>query len=64
MKTAYAIEFRNGSYFQGLDADRGGSLATAQTFSSEGEADDFCHKHEWILFNGGMVIGLRIEPAT
>lgn len=52
----YVIEFRNGSFFQSLTADRGGSRATAQRFTSSQQAEDFMRQHEWILANGGMVL--------
>ncbi len=55
----YVLEYRNGSFFQGLGHDNGGPLHTAQTFSSRKEADAFMRKHAWILFNGGMVVPRR-----
>ena len=52
----YIIEFRNGSFFQNLNADHGGPRETAQRFDSEAEVDAFMRDHEWILFNGGMAL--------
>lgn len=57
----YVIEFRNGTFFQSLEADHGGPLASAQRFGSEQEAKMFCHRHMWILLNGGMVMA---EPSN
>ncbi len=57
----FVIEFRNGSFFQNLEADHGGPTETAQKFGSEAEAKMFCHRHMWILMNGGMVMSERSE---
>lgn len=56
MTEEFIIEFRSGTFFQNLEADRGGSAATAQTFASKEEAEKFMTDHTWILFAGGMVI--------
>jgi len=55
----YALEFRNGSFFQSLEKDHGGPIHTAQKFSTYEEANDFMNKHNWILFNGGMVVRVK-----
>lgn len=52
----WAIEFRNGSFFQNLEAERGGPKESAQKFESKADAETFMRKHEWILFNGGMAL--------
>ena len=52
----YIIEFRNGSYFQSLKHDNGGRKETAQVFKSKAKAESFVRKHEWMLFNGGIVV--------
>jgi len=52
----YVIEFRDGSFFQSLEADHGGPKATAQRFESIHAADNFMRSHEWILFYGGMAV--------
>lgn len=52
----YVIEFRNGSFLQNLAADHGGPRATAQRFDTAEEAESFMRQHEWIMFNGGMVL--------
>lgn len=52
----YVIEFRNGSFFQSLTAERGGPRATAQRFPSKWEAEKVLKRHPWILANGGMVL--------
>lgn len=54
----WVIEFRSGSYFQNLEADRGGRKDTAQKFASKEEVEAFMREHEWILFNGGMAVPL------
>lgn len=54
----YAIEFRNGSYLQSLEADHGGPKHTAMLFDTAKAAEAFIRKHEWILFNGGMVVSV------
>lgn len=51
----YVIEFRNGRYFQSLESEQSGPLATAQTFKTKEAADQFMRQHEWIVFNGGIV---------
>jgi hypothetical protein len=50
------IEFRNGSFFGGLQLENGVPRDKAQRFASKSAADKFMQKHEWILFNGGMVL--------
>lgn len=52
----YIIEFRNGSFFQNLNDDNGGKRETAKQFASKKKAETFMRKHEWIRFNGGMVV--------
>jgi hypothetical protein len=52
----YIIEFSDGSFFQNVDADHGGSLATAQRFGSVKEANAIMDKERWIALNGGVVI--------
>ena len=54
----YAIEFRNGRYFVSLAADQSGPAEQAMRFATEGEADRFMSKHDWMLFHGGMVVRL------
>lgn len=54
--TEYVIEFRSGSYFVDLDAPRGGTLAYAFRWPSEESARAFADQHEWIWFNGGMIV--------
>lgn len=58
---AYAIEFRNGTYLQSLDSDRGGPKATAQKFDSGEDAQALITRNFWIGFAGGMVVPIR-EP--
>lgn len=60
--SGYVIEFRSGTFFQNLDADKGGPRETAQRFDTADAADDFMREHEWILFNGGMAV--PAEPTT
>lgn len=55
----YVIEFRSGTYFQNIDADRGGAMATAQKFESTEAADAMMDLHEWIKLAGGMVVPFR-----
>jgi hypothetical protein len=52
----YLIEFRNGSFFRSLDAERSCDEQQARRFSSKEEAEGFMSRHPWILFNGGMVV--------
>ncbi len=58
MQQEYVIEFRSGSFFQNLEADNGGKMATAQRFASKKKADDFMREHEWISFNGDMAMAI------
>lgn len=58
-KEQYVIEFRNGSFFQNLEADRGGLLASAQKFNSKEEAEKFMDIHPWIYINGGMAFEIK-----
>lgn len=53
---AFVIEFRSGSYFRDLAADRGCAVDHAHRWSTRYEAEAFMRKHEWIIFNGGMVV--------
>ena len=52
----WVIEFRNGSFFQSLEADHGGPLATAQKFDSLEKAEELMNRHPWIYANGGMAM--------
>lgn len=56
---AHVIEFRNGRFFQNLEADNSGPLATAQVFPSMKAADSFMRQNDWIYMNGGMAMTLR-----
>ena len=53
-KMQYVIEFRNGGYFQNLEAENSGPKETAQKFNSKQECVEFMNKHEWIYFNSGV----------
>lgn len=55
MRIAWLIEFRNGSYFQGLYAERGGRAETAQRFGTAETAYWFMRQHEWILPYGSVM---------
>lgn len=46
----HVIEFRSGSYFQNLAADRGGPKSTAQRFDSADDADAFMKDHPWVIY--------------
>lgn len=52
----HIIEFRNGSFFKSLSHDTGVEKKDAKQFPSKKTANDFMKKHQWILFNGGMVL--------
>jgi len=52
----YIIEFRNGSFFRCLEDDNGCKREDAKQFKSKEKANSFMRKHEWIRFNGGMVV--------
>jgi hypothetical protein len=52
----FLIEFRSGSFFRALEDDHGSSRENARRFDSREEADAFGNAHEWIWFNGGMII--------
>jgi hypothetical protein len=57
IEARYAIiEFRSGSYLGDLAADRGVSRDLAQHFPSREAAEALMAQHEWIVFNGGMVV--------
>jgi hypothetical protein len=53
---SFVIEFRSGTYFQNLRSQNGGPLKTAKTFMSRGEADEFMHVNDWIMWDGGMTV--------
>lgn len=55
-KREHVIEFRSGSFFQNLKADRGGPMNTAQRFESKEAAESFMAEHWWILLGGGMAV--------
>ena len=52
----WVIEFRNGSYFRGLEYEHGGPMHDARKFRSMRAVDDFVTRHEWILANGGCPV--------
>ena len=52
----YYIEFRDGSYFQSLEAVKGGQIKTAKAFSTKADAEAFMDAHGWIYANGGMAV--------
>lgn len=54
----FVIEFRNGSFFQNEQADRGGKLETAQRFDSEAEATAFIRARFWMSVAGAMPMAL------
>lgn len=60
VSTTYAgdwvIEFRNGSFFQNIEAETGGPLETAHRFASREDIDRFYEAHGWILANGAMAL--------
>jgi hypothetical protein len=45
----YVIEFRNGSFFQNLEADHGGPKKTAQKFNSKQECVEFIKKNPLVI---------------
>lgn len=57
----WAIEFRNGSFFQNLESDHGGPKSTAALFDSKEEAEAFMGENFWIYFNGGMALEVETE---
>lgn len=53
----YVIEFRNGSFFRGPRADRGGTLGQAMRFNQARHATQYLDRHaKWAWFNGAMVM--------
>jgi hypothetical protein len=54
----WAIEFRNGSFFQTPEADYGGPLKTAKTFGSKQETEKYMNQHNWVYINGGMALNV------
>ena len=54
--TRWVIEFRNGSFFQNLEAKNGSSKESAQKFDSKTAAETFMDTHQWIYTNGGMAV--------
>lgn len=60
--TKYVLEFRSGSYFVDVDADRGGPLSKAARFDSQESATAWFESHApWVWFNGGMVVAVEVE---
>ena len=55
----WVIEFRNGLFFQSLEANHGGPKNTAQKFENEKKAKIFMKKNSWVLFNGGMAMEIE-----
>ncbi len=55
----WAIEFRNGSYFQNLEADNGGAIGSAQRFRNKVDTESFMNSHEWIYHHGGMAVEIK-----
>lgn len=60
----FAIEFRNGSFFTTLEAERGGTLAQARVWPTRKAARKFADRHVWIYFNGGMIRRACSTPAS
>ena len=56
----YVIEFRNGSFFRDLAAEHGCSITEARRFKMKEQAECYMRRHEWILFNGGMVVEVAV----
>lgn len=53
----YVIEFRNGSFFRGPRADRGGTLGQAMRFNQAKHAVAYlARRAEWAWLNGAMVM--------
>ena len=52
----YIIEFRNGSYFKDLQSQIGCDAIAAKRFETKEECEELMDKHDWILFNGGMIV--------
>lgn len=50
----WVIELRNGSLFQSLEANDGGSAKTAKRFSSKAEAEQLMDRNPWIYQMGGL----------
>lgn len=57
-RKTFAIEFRSGSYFENLDAERGCTIERARRWHTRAAAERFMDRHEWILMNGGMVVAV------
>lgn len=53
----FVVEFRNGSFFRGPRADRGGTLGEAMRFNQERHATQYIdRKARWAWFHGAMVM--------
>lgn len=55
-ETQWVIEFRNGRYYQGADADESGPKATAERFATREAADRVILYSAWVGFAGGMAV--------
>jgi hypothetical protein len=53
---AWLIEFRNGSFFESLEADHGTTADHAMRFATKADAERFMNEHAWIYMNGGMAL--------
>lgn len=52
----WVIEFRDGTFFQNLEAEHGGPIETAQRFASKEAVDNFEEEHGWLLVYGSMAL--------
>lgn len=58
-KGRYVIEFRNGSYYTGIDGDEFGKIWDAKIFRTEEAAEKYMQDNFWAFsWNGG-----RVEPC-
>jgi len=60
----WAIEFRNGSFFQNLESDFGGPRSSAARFDSKKETEAFMKQHEWLYHNGGMALEIDEKKSS
>lgn len=60
---SFLIEFRNGSFYGGQEADVGVSRSAAVPFTSQKRAEAEMEAFPWIALNGGMIVSAG-TPVT
>jgi hypothetical protein len=61
-KIEWVISYRNGTFFQNPEADKGGPMNTAERFISEKDANKYIAANEWMLNYEPLPVALEASP--